>query len=121
MGPVGGRVERPGGMFAFGAVGMTGVAAGGGGAEGVVGTGGTVFAGGAVVVFGLASGTGALQTLDPKAGIEAGGDEGRGAYLSLDASARLARRASSLAGSRRGSLVDRGSTATDDRREYEST
>ena len=70
----------------------------------------------------LGSDTEALQTFDPpKAGIEAGGDEARGAYLSLDASARLAKRASSLPGSRRGSLEDWGSMTRDDRREYVST
>lgn len=62
-----------------------------------------------------------LQSLDPKAGTAAGGDEARGAYLSLDASARLAKRRSSLPGSRRGSLAADGSMATDERREYEST
>ena len=61
-----------------------------------------------VAGVGFASRMGALHTLDPpKAGIEAGGDDARGAYLSLDASARLANIASSLPGSRRASLVER--------------
>ena len=75
-----------------------------------------VFGGGAAVVLGLASGTGALHTLDPKAGTAAGGEEGRGAYLSLEASARLASRASSFR-----SFAEAGSIATEERREYKST
>lgn len=128
FGPVGGKVARPEGMLVLGAVGTMGFATelvGVTGATGVEGTkpvGGAGLAGGTVVVvLGLASDIGALQTLDPpKAGIEAGGDEARGAYLSLEASARLASRASSLPGSLRGSLADRGSIARDERREYES-
>lgn len=110
-------------MLAFGARAVgTGVTGGGAstGATGTEGAGGAGFGGCATTTLGLTSGTGALQTLDPKAGMEAGGDEARGAYLSLDASARLAKSASSLPGSRR-SLADRGSTARDERREYEST
>lgn len=71
--------------------------------------------------LGRTSSVGFLQTLDPKAGTAAGGDEARGAYLSLDASARLANKRSSLPGSRRESLAADGSMATDERREYEST
>lgn len=74
-----------------------------------------------VAVFVLFSRAGALHTLEPKAGTAAGGDEGRGAYRSLDASARLARSASSFPGSRRRSLDIDGSMAMDCRREYEST
>lgn len=77
-----------------------------------------------MVVLGLLSSVvfGFLQTLDPpNAGMEAGGDEARGAYLSLDASARLANRRSSLPGSRRESLALAGSMAMDDRLGYEST
>jgi hypothetical protein len=80
------------------------------------------FGGGTIgAVLDFTSNAGALQTLDPKAGTAAGGDEGRGAYLSLDASARLASKASSFPGSRRESLADEGSTAREGRREYEST
>lgn len=75
---------------------------------------------GATAVFGFTSRVGFLQTLDPKAGTAAGGDEGRGAYLSLEASARLANKRSSFPGSRRESLLVNGSTATEERREYES-
>lgn len=75
----------------------------------------------AATVLGFTSSVGFLQTLDPKAGTAAGGDEARGAYLSLDASARLANKRSSLPGSRRESLAADGSMATDERREYEST
>lgn len=127
FGPVGGKVARPEGMFVLGAVGtmefetegvdvtgMTGIEDGSG--VGCVG-----FGGGAGLAFDLVSAIGALQTLEPpKAGMEAGGDEARGAYLSLDASARLANKASSLPGSLRGSLADSGSIARDERREYES-
>lgn len=81
----------------------------------------TDFGGGAAAVLGFTSSVGFLQTLDPKAGTAAGGDEARGAYLSLDASARLANKRSSLPGSRRESLAADGSIATDERREYEST
>jgi hypothetical protein len=86
--------------------------------------GGTAIAGfgvGTAAGLGLISSAGALQTLDPKAGTAAGGEEGRGAYLSLEASARLAKRASSFPGSRLESFDVEGSTATDGRREYEST
>jgi hypothetical protein len=79
------------------------------------------FGGGIMAALGLTSSAGALQTLDPKAGTAAGGDEGRGAYLSLEASARLASKASSFPGSRRESLVADGSIASEGRREYEST
>lgn len=75
---------------------------------------------GATAVFGFTSRVGFLQTLDPKAGTAAGGDEGRGAYLSLEASARLANKRSSFPGSRRESLLVNGSMATEERREYES-
>jgi hypothetical protein len=75
---------------------------------------------GAAAIFGFTSGVGFLQSLDPNAGTAAGGDEGRGAYLSLDASARLANKRSSFPGSRRESLLVDGSTATEERREYES-
>jgi len=75
----------------------------------------------AAAVLGFTSRVGFLQTLDPKAGTAAGGDEARGAYLSLDASARLANKRSSLPGSRRESLAADGSMAIDERREYEST
>lgn len=71
-------------------------------------------------MLGFTSSVGFLQTLDPKAGTAAGGDEARGAYLSLDASARLANRRSSLPGSRRESFAADGSMAIDERREYES-
>jgi hypothetical protein len=127
LGPVGGNVERPGGIAAFGAVGITVAFTGVTGVAGVTepagallgaGVGGAGFDGAIGAALGLLSETGALQTLDPpKAGIEAGGDEARGAYLSLDASARLARRASSFPGSRRGSLAERGSIAREDRLE----
>jgi len=75
---------------------------------------------GATAVFGFTSSVGFLQTLDPNAGTAAGGDEGRGAYLSLEASARLANKRSSFPGSRRESLLVNGSMATEERREYES-
>ena len=74
---------------------------------------------GATAVFGFTSRVGFLQ-IDPKAGTAAGGDEGRGAYLSLEASARLANKRSSFPGSRRESLLVDGSMATEERREYES-
>ena len=77
--------------------------------------------GGGAAVLGFTSSVGFLQTLDPKAGTAAGGDEARGAYLSLDASARLANRRSSLPGSRRESLAADGSVATEERRGYESS
>jgi hypothetical protein len=111
---------RPDGTLAFGAVGTTGAALTVTGAETVAGEGaGTTDLGcGAAAVLGLASGAGALQTLYPKAGTAAGGDEARGAYLSLDASARLASKASSFPGSR---LAADGSMASEARREYEST
>jgi hypothetical protein len=125
LGPVGGAAERPEGTLALGAVGTTvdvltgtggGTAGGGGGATTAGFGGGTLTA-----VLDLTSSAGALQTLDPKAGTAAGGDEGRGAYLSLDASARLANKASSFPGSRRESLLADGSMAREGRREYEST
>ena len=106
-----------------GGAGAAGAAGGAGGAvDGVAdGTDCAGLAAATEAGLGLASRTGALQTCDPpKAGIDAGGDEARGAYRSLDASARLASMASSLPGSRRGSLVDRGSTAMDVRRGYVS-
>ncbi len=49
--------------------------------------------------------------------MDAGGDEARGAYLSLDASARLASMASSFPGSRRTSLAESDSMAIGERRE----
>jgi hypothetical protein len=108
---------------ALGAVGATSVVLARTGV-GAVGVGGAITAsfGGATTgtVLGLTSNAGALQTLDPKAGTAAGGDEGRGAYLSLDASARLANKASSFPRSRRESLAVDGSTAREGRREYES-
>ena len=135
FGPVGGKVERPGGMLDLGAVGTAAVvpvfadvkdAMEAAGAVGGAGAGaGAVWEGlggatGAALC--LVSSIGALQTLDPpNAGIEAGGDEARGAYLSLDASARLASKASSLPGSRRASFADMGSITRDERLEYEST
>jgi hypothetical protein len=88
------------------------------GATGVAEAAGMACAGLDGATGGLASVIGALQTLDPpKAGMEAGGDEARGAYLSRDASARLASRASSFPGSRRGSLADMGSSAREERLE----
>lgn len=71
-------------------------------------------------MLGFASSVGFLQTLEPKAGTAAGGEEARGAYLSLDASARLASSKSSLPGSRRESLAADGSIAIEERREYKS-
>jgi hypothetical protein len=109
-------------MLGFEVVGIVGAALTGGRAwlTEVVDTG-TTGLGGTTTVLLLASSAGALQTLDPKAGTAAGGDEARGAYLSLDASARLARRASSFPGSRRSSFAAMGSIASEERREYEST
>jgi hypothetical protein len=123
LGPVGGAIARPDGALALGAVGIIGVGSAktGAGAVGTVGTGTVGFGDGAGTVVVLTSSVGALQTLDPKAGTAAGGDEGRGAYLSLDASARLASKASSFPGSRRESLAGDGSIASEGRREYEST
>jgi len=129
LGPVGGGIERPDGIVDLGAVGTVGVFIGVTGVVEVVGA--TLeagvdwiwagFVGATGTALGLLSGMGALQTLDPpKAGMEAGGDEARGAYLSLDASARLASRASSLPGSLRTSLAESGSIASEDRLEYES-
>jgi hypothetical protein len=123
---------RPEGTLVLGAVGTIGVAALAGtgvGTVGVEGTdamgfdggGGSGCGGGAVTVLDLISSAGALQTLDPKAGTAAGGDEARGAYLSLEASARLASKASSFPGSRRESLAANGSMASEGRRGYEST
>jgi hypothetical protein len=131
FGPVGGATARPDGMLALGAVGTigavlagaaetTGSAGDGAGAVRVDAAGATGFGGGNETVVGLASGTGALHTLDPNAGTAAGGDEGRGAYLSLEASARLASKASSFPGSRRESFWPVGSMASDERREYKS-
>jgi hypothetical protein len=125
LGPVGGAAGTAEGRLAFGAVGTARLVLVGAGAEttGVVGTTGVGFeaatGGGAGAALGLISSAGFFQTLEPKAGTAAGGDEGRGAYLSLDASARLASKASSLPGSLR-SLADDGSTASEGRREYES-
>ena len=80
----------------------------------VAGTMGTIGLGATV---GFASSAGFLQTLEnPKAGMAAGGDEARGAYRSLDASARLAKR-SFLSDSLRASFALRGSVAIDERRE----
>ena len=80
----------------------------------VAGTAGTIGLGATV---GFASSAGFLQTLEnPKAGMAAGGDEARGAYRSLDASARLAKR-SFLSDSLRASFALRGSVAIDERRE----
>lgn len=90
---------------------------GGTGAAGAETLDGTTFEGGTAAALGFTSSVGFLQTLDPKAGTAAGGDEARGAYLSLDASARLANRRSSLPGSRRESLAAEGSMAMDERRE----
>jgi hypothetical protein len=118
FGPVGGATAGPDGNVDLGAVGTTGVVLTGVGTGATGGGGATtgVFGGSTAAVLGLASGTGALHTLDPKAGTAAGGEEGRGAYLSLEASARLASRASSLPGSLR-SFAEAGSTATEERRE----
>jgi hypothetical protein len=124
LGPVGGATARPGGRLALGAVGTIGVvlAAAGVCTVGVDGVTTVGFGGGTIgAVLDLTSSAGALQTLDPKAGTAAGGDEGRGAYLSLDASARLASKASSFPRSRRESLAEEGSTAREGRLEYEST
>ena len=85
------------------------------------GGGAAAAAAAAAAVLGFPSSAVFLQSLDPKAGTAAGGDEARGAYLSLDASARLANRRSSFPGSRRESLTPDESTAVDGRREYEST
>jgi hypothetical protein len=119
---VGGAIARPDGTLALGAVGImgAGLTKTGAGTAGTVGAGTTGFGGGTAAGPGLTSSAGALQTLDPKAGTAAGGDEGRGAYLSLDASARLASNPSSFPRSRRGSLADDGSMASEGRREYES-
>lgn len=66
---------------------------------------------------GFASSAGFLQTLEnPKAGTAAGGDEARGAYLSLENSARLAMR-SFRSDSRRASFALNGSVAMDERLE----
>jgi hypothetical protein len=103
---------------------VEGTEAGATGWAGWAGFGGavtTVADAAAGATFGLLSATGALHTLEPpKAGMEAGGEDARGAYLSLDASARLANKASSLPGSRRVSLVDSGSIAREGRLGYES-
>ena len=113
FGPVGGAVDRPDGMTGLGAEGTGGMVEGVGAAAvteavGIVGFGATV---------GFASSAGFLQTFEnPKAGIAAGGDEARGAYLSLEASARLANR-SFRSDSRRASLALKGSVAMDERRE----
>lgn len=133
LGPVGGTIVPDGTLVlgaagagsaaatAAGAAGAEGAAGGAGtGAAGATGTGLTVCAGlrgGAAAMLGLASSVGFLQTLDPKAGTAAGGEEGRGAYLSRDASARLASKRSSLPGSRRESLATDGSIAREERRE----
>lgn len=122
FGPVGGATARPDGTLGLAAAGaagvvLTGTTAGACEVEGAITAG---FDGVAAVAGGLVSGAGALQTLDPNAGTAAGGEDGRGAYLSLEASARLAIKASSLPGSRRDSFGVDDSTATDGRREYSS-
>jgi hypothetical protein len=130
LGPVGGAAARPvGGRLALGAAGamrfeVAGTALGATGVDGIAAAGldargGAGAGGGAGAVLDFTSSAGFFQTLDPKAGTAAGGDEGRGAYLSLEASARLASKASSFPGSLR-SLADDGSTASEGRREYES-
>lgn len=137
FGPVGGTTDPEGTLF-LGATGGGGAVAtgaakagptvakgaaggcaigGGAGAAGVGTLDGSTLGGGATAALGFTSEVGFLQTLDPKAGTAAGGDEARGAYLSLDASARLANRRSSLPGSRRESLTTDGSIAIDERRE----
>jgi hypothetical protein len=131
FGPVGGKVERPGGILDLGAVGTAAIVPVFADVTDAIEAAGAVCGAGAVwegldgatgAALCLVSGIGALQTLDPpNAGIEAGGDEARGAYLSLDASARLASKASSLPGSRRASFADMGSIARDERLGYEST
>ena len=85
MGPVGGAVASPAGMFGFGVVGAGG-AGGAGAAEGTtagVAGGGAVTAGfgGCAAVADFASSAGFRHTFDekPKAGTAAGGDEARGA------------------------------------------
>ena len=122
LGPVGGAIARPDGTFALSADGASGAVLTAAGVETVgAGTIGTAdFGGGIGTVLGLTSSAGALQTLDPKAGTAAGGDEARGAYLSLDASARLANKASSFPRSLRESFAADGSMASDERREYMS-
>jgi hypothetical protein len=107
------------GLGADATVGAT-LAGAGTGAIGAVDTETVGLAGGTVAVEDFASSAGALQTLDPKAGTAAGGDEARGAYLSLDASARLARRASLARSFPASRLAADGSTASDERREYKS-
>lgn len=122
FGPVGGATARPDEMLALGAVGTTGVVLAGIEIDttGADATGTTGFGSGADTVLALTSGTGALQTLEPNAGTAAGGEDGRGAYRSRDASARLARRGSSFPGSLRESLPVTESIATEGRREYKS-
>lgn len=130
-------MDKPEGIAGLEAVGIgeAGTGAGPAGVDGVLGTGFGGCGVAAAVVEGFVSRAGFLQTLDenPNAGTAAGGDEARGAYLSRDASARLASKESSrtgsLAGSRGGSLGTsrrpslalKGSVTTDERREYEST
>jgi hypothetical protein len=123
FGPVGGATASPDGTLGLLAAGATEAVAAGttGGACGVEGAAIAGFDGVTVGAGSFGSGAGALQTLDPKAGTAAGGEDGRGAYLSRDASARLASKASSLPGSRRDSFAADDSTATDGRREYDST
>lgn len=118
LGPVGGTVDRPAGMLGLGAL----------GADGGAGVGTTVLVadtGGAGLkecagAVDFASKAGFLHTLDPNAGTAAGGEDARGAYLSLEASARLAIK-SFLSDSRRASFALSGSVATEERREYESS
>lgn len=122
FGPVGGATASPDGTLGLLAAGVTEdvVVDTTGGASGVEGAAIAGFDGVTVGAGGFGSRAGALQTLDPKAGTAAGGEDGRGAYLSRDASARLASKASSFPGSRRESFAADDSTAIDGRREYDS-
>jgi hypothetical protein len=77
LGPVGGAIDNPAGTLDFGAAVVAGVVTGANdpGAEGAACTG----FGSCNAVVGFASRSGFLQTLEPKAGTAAGGDEARGA------------------------------------------
>jgi hypothetical protein len=79
----------------LGAVGITGAIGGADSGAGTTGTEGVAETGfgTCTAAVGFASKAGFLHTLEnPNAGTAAGGDEARGAYLSLEASARIARR-----------------------------
>ena len=122
METLGWTVGGPEGTPTLGAVGTTGavgaadIGAGTTGIEGVAGTG----LGTCAATVGFTSKAGFLHTLEnPNAGTAAGGDEARGAYLSLEASARINRRLF-CSDSRRASFALKGSTTIEERREYVS-